>query len=251
MKRGLVLSGGAGRGFAHAGVLRALEEQQQQFHLIAGVSIGAVVGALYADGNSADHIFQIFKDEPLSRLMKIKLSSSGLFQSEGLRQLLQKHLKATTFEELKIPLKITATNYSTGKLEVFESGPLLEPIMASSAIPLLFHAIKIGEHHYIDGGILSNLPAHIIRAECDHLTAININPIGPAAPPSGLFDILLRTLQLGVHANIHQELKEIDLLIEPAGMSNYSMFDLSKGKEMYELGYQYARTFLNQTILKA
>lgn len=249
MKRGLVLSGGAGRGFAHAGVLRALQEHDYQFDCVAGVSIGAVVGALYADGYSADDIFQIFRDEPLSRFIKIKFSSAGLFRSDGLRTLLQKHLKATTFEELQIPLKITATNYSTGNLEIFESGPLLEPIMASSAIPLLFHAVKIGEHHYIDGGILSNLPAHVIRADCDHLTAININPIGPVAAPSGLFDILIRTLQLGVHANIHQEVKEVDWLIEPEGMSRFSMFDLSKGKEMYELGFQFTNDLIRKEAL--
>lgn len=239
MKRGLVLSGGAGRGFAHAGVLRALEELDYRFDCLAGVSIGAVVGALYADGYSADEIFHIFRDEPLSRFLKIKLSSAGLFRSDGLRLLLQKHLKATTFEELKIPLKITATNYTTGRLEVFDTGPLLEPIMASSAIPLLFHMVKIGDYFYIDGGILSNLPAHIIRDDCDHITAININPVGPATPPSGLIDILLRTLQLGVHANIHQEMKDIDWLIEPKEMFKFSMFDLSKGREMYEMGYRH------------
>ncbi len=239
MKRGLVLSGGAGRGFAHAGVLRALEELDYSFDCIAGVSIGAVVGVLYADGYSADDIFRIFRDEPLSRFLRIKLSSAGLFRSDGLRHLLQKNLRAKTFEELKIPLRVTATNYSTGKLEVFESGPLLEPIMASSAIPLLFHMVKMGEHYYIDGGILSNLPAHIIRQHCDHLTAININPVGPAPPPSGLIDILLRTLQLGIHANIHQEIKDVDCLLEPEDMYKFSMFDLSKGREMYELGYHY------------
>ncbi len=248
MRRGLVLSGGAGRGFAHAGVLHALEEHGYQFDCIAGVSIGAVVGALYADGYSALEIFEIFRDEPLSRFLKIKLSSAGLFRSDGLRMLLQKHLRATTFEELQTPLKITATNYNTGQLKVFDSGPLLEPIMASSAIPLLFHAVQIGDQHYIDGGILSNLPAHIIRKECEHLTAININPIGPVTAPSGLFEIMFRTLQLSVHANIHQEMKNIDWLIEPQGMSHFSMFELSKGREMYDLGYQYTETLIKAEI---
>jgi NTE family protein len=242
---GLVLSGGAARGFAHPGAMKALEEAGMSFDCIAGVSIGAIVGALYADGYQPDEIFEIFRREEIFSLLKFRIRSVGIFHSDGLRRILRKHLHAKSFEDLKRPLFITATNFTSGRAHVFSSGELIEPLMASSAIPIVFHPVTINEIVYVDGGILSNLPVYSIAELCNSITAINVNPVSYALHPNSMIDVMLRTLQISVNANIYQELAKVNLFIEPSGMDKYSLFNVSKGTEMFELAYQFTKNKLN------
>ena len=249
-KTGVILSGGGARGFAHAGVLKALNEFDIYPDVISGVSAGAIVGALYADGHSPDQIFEIFAGQDhFFRYVKIKLPGKGLFKTVGLKKNLSKHMKAKSFEELEMPLFVAATNINTAEIKYFNSGKILEKVLASAAIPVLFEPIVIDGDLYVDGGVLDNFPVSPILEDCDRMIGISLNPIHHEDNFNHLFKIAERTFHLSVSSNISPKIDLCDLVFEPEELGSYGLLDASKGREMFDLGYQTAMDTLNESSL--
>lgn len=244
-RTGLILSGGGARGFAHAGILKALNESGIYPDVISGVSAGAIVGALYADGHTPDQILEIFSsNNSFFNYVKPKLPSKGLFKTKGLKKNLTSNLHADTFEELKLPLYVAATNIHTGKIEYFNSGPIVDKILASAAIPVLFEPVEIDGDLYVDGGVLDNFPVSPILKECRELIGISLNPILPEDNFNHLVKIAERTFRLSVSSNISPKIDLCTRIFEPEDLGNYGLLDASKGKDIFKLGYEYARALL-------
>lgn len=171
-KLGLVLSGGASRLFAQIGVLKELYELNFKPEAIAGSSVGAIIGMCLAAGKSVDQIEDfVLKQNPLT-LLDIKMNKSGLVQGEKIVKHMLVFAGVKTFEDLKIPLRINATNINTGEEIIFESGDLLPALNASIAFPGIFAPKKINNELYSDGGIVSPLPLHLLH-ECKTIIAID------------------------------------------------------------------------------
>lgn len=153
---GLVLSGGGARGFAHIGVLRVLERHGVVPHVIAGTSMGAILGALYAAGHRADELFEIADDLSWRDLIDLSLSA-GLLKGEKLHDFLEEHLPEH-FEELEIPFAVTTTDIETGEQAVFLEGPLVPAVRASACYPGAFEPVRFQGRTLADGGIVNNLP---------------------------------------------------------------------------------------------
>ncbi len=155
---GLVLSGGGARGFAHLGLMQALNEAGIFPDVISGTSAGALAGVLYADGYTPREILHLMNTGSRLDFMRPALPREGLLQIGGIIKILKSCLRAKTFEELKIPLYVTATDLNNGRAEYFSSGILLDPVIASASIPVLFQPVMINDIYYVDGGVLDNLP---------------------------------------------------------------------------------------------
>lgn len=153
---GLVLSGGGARGFAHIGVLRALERAGAHFDVVAGTSMGAIVGSLYAAGHTAEEIYEIAKETTWRDVIDISLQA-GLIKGDKLEAFLAAHLPAT-FEELELPMAITTTDVESGEAVMITHGDLLKAVRASSSFPGAFEPITYGGRTMADGGIVNNLP---------------------------------------------------------------------------------------------
>src|SRR5690606_16592247 len=134
-KIGLVLSGGGTRGFAHLGALKALKEHNIKPDIIAGVSAGSIVGALYADGEDAEKALKALTSKKLFGFLEFMIPRNGLVKMSGFQKTLRKHLSSEKFEDLKIPLIIFAVNVNKAELERFDKGDLVSAITASSSIP--------------------------------------------------------------------------------------------------------------------
>lgn len=238
---GIVLSGGGARGVAHIGVLKALEEKGYQPDFIGGVSSGAIVGALYADGYTPDEIFSIFDDQGFFNFVQISFPKTGLLKLSGMIDLLKKHLRADTFEGLQRKLLVMATDFGKGTRRFFEEGALLKPIIASSSIPVLFSPVEIDGSTYVDGGLIDNLPYHQPKKYCKKLIGVHVNPLGIGKEFGNLIDIAERTFQLSVAGHIPQRKKQFDHFIEPPGLDEYSILKISKAEEIYERGYEAAK----------
>ncbi|MFN3529862.1 MAG: patatin-like phospholipase family protein [Bacteroidia bacterium] len=234
---GLVLSGGAAKGYAHLGALAALYEAGYRFNIISGTSVGAIIGALLADGHTPAEIKNIFDEEKNFNLVKFKWSSPGLLSSAGLKKALKKHLRAQSFEELNLPLWVAATDFSMGKVRYINKGELILPILASCAIPMLFEPIRYDKRLFVDGGLTDNLPASPIHGQCNQLVGINVNPVGQIEKIEGWMQSMERILNIAIHNNVAKSIPMCDLYIEPALMESYHLFSLDKGEEMYEIGY--------------
>ena len=159
MKLGLVLSGGGSRGIAHLGILKVLDEIGIQIDAIAGSSSGAIAGALYASGYSPDDILKIVEETSFLKLIRPAISKTGLLKMDSAEWLYTQYIKKNTFEDLRIPLTITATDLCRGKTVYFSRGELIRPLMASTCIPVMFEPISVNDKLFVDGGLLNNFPA--------------------------------------------------------------------------------------------
>ena len=241
---GIALSGGGIRGMCHAGVMKALEEYGIKPDIIAGVSAGAIVGALYADGYSPDEIAGFFEHVEFRKMTKVKIPNGGFFGIESFEKFMAVKLRAKTFEELKIPLRIVATNLDKGQSVVFTSGNLLEAIIASSTFPVLFTPKVINGENYIDGGVFKNFPVSIIRDDCEKIIGINASPLVADKYKMSVLNVAIRSYNFMFKANILHDKELCDFLIEPVDMANYETFETEKSREIYELGYQTAKDMI-------
>jgi len=236
-KIGIALSGGGIKGLCHAGVLKALEEHNIKPDIISGVSAGSVVGALYADGYSPDEIAALFEDISFRQMTKLRIPSGGFFKMDVFRHFISKKLRAKTFEELSIPLRVVATNLDNGQSVTFSTGHLVDPIIASCSVPVLFSPQIIDGVNYVDGGVLKNFPVSTIRNDCERVIGINASPLVAAEYKLSVLSVASRSYHFMFKANILHDIELCDLLIEPVDMGNYDTFDVNKGREIFELGY--------------
>lgn len=241
---GIALGGGGTRGFAHLGVLKALFEVGVRPGIISGVSAGAIVGALLADGKTPSEIHLLMKNKGLFAFSKMQVSSTGLLNLKGLKAELKKHLSVNRIEQLGIPLIVGAANLTEGRMEYFAEGPVEQAVLASSSIPILFSPVKIQSALYVDGGLMDNLPVQPLRGRCDKIIAVNICPVAPTEKLNNLVQIALRIFQLNLNSKTRSPQEYCDLVIEPAGLENYDYLSTSAADELFELGYAYTRQML-------
>ena len=179
---GLALGSGAAFGLAHVGVLKVLERERIPVDIIAGSSIGGLIGSLYAVGMSATEVEKAAMEIDLKLLIG-KLADISIFPIRGLMHGVQvskhfkKHLGNKTFEHCRIPLKITGANLTTRQSFVFDSGSVSEAVRASIAIPAIFKPVFRHGDTVVDGGILNPLPVNILRQSgANKVIAVNVFP---------------------------------------------------------------------------
>jgi NTE family protein len=234
---GLVLSGGGARGFAHLGVIEALNEAGIFPDVISGTSAGAIIGVLYADGHAPKEILKLMNGGSRLDFMRPALPREGLLQINGIIKILKTSLHSKKFNELKIPLYVTATDLNNGKAVYFSEGDLFDPVIASASIPVVFQPVKIDDISYVDGGVLDNLPLRPIENKCRILIGSFVNPVGYMEKISGLINIAERTFMLSMSKEIFEKAKRFDLFIAPLELRNYKILDPEKAHELFSIGY--------------
>jgi NTE family protein len=235
-KIGLVLSGGGARGFAHLGVIQALNDAGIFPDVISGTSAGALTGVLYADGYTPKEILKLLNTHSRLDYMRPAMPREGLLQIGGVHKILKNSLHATTFEELKIPLYVTATDLNNGKAEYFYKGELLDPVIASASIPVLFQPVIINNICYVDGGVLDNLPIKPIEDTCRILIGSFVNPVGYMEKVSGLINIAERAFMLRMSEELYVKAEKFDLFVAPLELRNFSILDPEKAEELFTIG---------------
>lgn len=243
---GIALSGGGAKGFAHLGVLQALNENDIYPQVISGTSAGALAGALYADGNEPKDIVSFFKQKKFQEFAEFGIPNGGFFKSTKLHSFLKSHLKAKSFDELKTPLYVAATDIEQGVLKIFTEGDIVSAVVASCTVPLVFAPIEIDSHYYVDGGLLKNFPVSTIRKECRKIIGVNVSPIRPLQYKQSLKYVAERSFHYMSSSNTFQDCKLCDYLIESPDLSVYSMFDLDNVDEIYNTGYTLALRYIAQ-----
>jgi NTE family protein len=242
MKRiGVALGAGGAKGLSHIAFLQALDELEVRPSVIAGSSIGAVIGGFYAAGVSGDRLEQLVKEIGFRDLYKIVLdfsilSNSAIFKGKGVEDFLSREIPARTFEEVEIPLKIVATNFWDRRPVVFESGNLVTAIRASMALPAVFEPVRLNDMVLVDGGAVNPLPYDLIRPECDLTIAIDVSgekTYAPEDPVPNMVESILSTFQI-MQASIVAAKKQVsppDIYIKPA-LTNIRVLDFYRYKEI-------------------
>lgn len=243
---GLVLSGGGTRGFAHLGVLKALDEAGIKPDIISGVSAGSIAGALYADGNDPEEVFNELANHKLLDFLELTIPQKGMVNMSGIERTLKKLLKSKTFEELTIPLIIFAVNMNTAEYARFDKGDLISAVKASSSIPVVFPPVKIGDSYYSDGGIINNFPVEVLKDCCKTIIGVNVNPIGKVTKLGSLKQIAERTFHITLRYQASNKEDMCDIYIEPDNLDQYGLLDVSKAKEIFLTGYKEAKAVLEK-----
>ena len=276
-KVGLVLSGGAARGLANVGVLKALEEQGIHIDAIAGTSMGAVIGGLYASGYKIDELEKLAlgidwkealsdaperEDVPFRRkqddrdfLVKQKLSFRddgslglplGVIQGQNLALLLESLLAHSSdirdFDKLPIPFRAVATDIVNGEKVVFRKGHLPQVIRASMSIPAVFAPVEINGQLLVDGGMVDNIPVDVAREMgVDMVIVVDIGtPLRGRKQLNTVFDILNQSITLMTRSNSEVQLASLkpdDILIQPA-LASYGTTDFGRALDIINAGYR-------------
>ena len=247
---GLALGGGGARGFAHLGVLQAMYELGLKPDIISGTSAGAIVGAMIASGHTPEECMNFFSKKRLLHFARPTMSKKGFMTMSALEEQLEEFIPARTFNDLKIPLVITASNIKNAKAVHFESGELLPCIIASCSIPVVFTPKEIDEVDYVDGGIFMNLPVRPIRERCKRVIAVEINSINTSDKVTNILTMATRSFYLGLNQNICIDKKMSDVFIEPKYMTKYSIFDIENMSDVYSEGYTTAKKLLQKKNIK-
>jgi NTE family protein len=240
MKTGLVLSGGGARGIAHAGVLKALDELDIKIDAISGVSSGAIIGAFYASGIRPDNILKIAADANLFDLMDFRLGKQGFFKSEAIRRTLEKNIKKNSFESLRIPLTVAATDFINGKTDYFSSGNLINSLLASAAIPVIFQPVIMDSNVYVDGGLLNNLPVEPLLFGCEIIIGVHVNPLNKSIKDFSIRTAIERSFHMAIAHTIYSKKEKCSVFIEPRELYRFRAFDMKHTREIFEIGYEAA-----------
>ncbi|GAB6008182.1 phospholipase [Bacteroidia bacterium] len=243
---GIALSGGGAKGFAHLGVLQALNEMGLYPGVISGTSAGAFAGVLYADGHSPREILTFFEKKVFREFAEFTIPHGGFFKSDGFRSFLKKHLRAKTFEELKVPLYALTTDIEHGESKAFSSGPLIPAVIASCSVPIIFRPVEINGHFYVDGGLFKNFPVSTIRRVCDKIIGVNVSPLMKSEFRSSIKYIAERSFHYMSVSNTLLDRNLCDYLIESDILFKYSMFDLDHVEEIYQAGYELTIKFFKE-----
>ncbi|MDQ1817881.1 patatin-like phospholipase family protein [Massilia sp. CCM 9210] len=218
---GLALGGGAARGFAHIGVIKALEAQGIYPEIVVGTSAGSVVGAMYAAGNDGFALqktaMEMDEAEISDWAMPLFGKSSGVLKGEALQNYVNKAVKNVPIEKLKIPFGAVATDLNNGQPILFRRGNTGQAVRASSSVPSVFQPVRIGDRSYVDGGLVAPVPVRFVREMgADFIIAVNISSQTDAQAAVSSLEVLMQTFAIMGQRLNHYELKDADIVISPA-----------------------------------
>ena len=213
---GLALGGGAARGFAHIGVIKVLEAQGIIPEIIVGTSAGAVVGALYAVGNTGFELQKLAFKLDESKISDWSMPDRGVLKGESLQQFVNDAVGQRPIESLKKRFAVVATDLNSGESILFRTGNTGMAVRASATVPGIFRPVSISGHEYVDGGLSSLVPVRSARQMgADVVIAVDISAHPGNQPVRGMLDILLQTFTIMGRNLARFELKEADVVIRP------------------------------------
>jgi len=245
---GLALGGGAARGFAHVGVIQVLEEAGIRPSLVSGTSAGSLVAALYASGKTGAQLQTIAEtmEEATIADWTLQVFTRGALRGEALAKYVNLQVGQKPIESLPMPLGIVATDLNSGNDIVFQRGDTGTAVRASSAVPAIFQPVKIGNHEYVDGGLVSPVPVRAARKMGAELViAVDISSPPESASAAGTIDILLQTFTIMGKSINSLELQSADLVVRPQ-LQGISSADFGARKRSIEAGRQAMQAALPQ-----
>ena len=216
IKIGLALGGGAARGFAHIGVIKALEAQGIAPDIVVGTSAGAVVGALYSSGLSGFQIQKVAMDMDEGQIGDWSLPDRGVFKGEALQNFVNKAVGHRPLEKLPRSFAVVATDLKSGESVLFRTGNTGMAVRASSAVPGVFQPVSINGRDYVDGGLVSPIPARAARSlGANFVIAVDISVNPRDARTSSTIDVLLQTFTIMSQSISRHEKSGADIVIRP------------------------------------
>lgn len=243
LKVGLALGSGVARGLAHIGVLKVLEREGIPIDMISGTSIGALVGALYAQGRSIEEISSLAREageKKYTFMTDITIPRTGLIRGKKIEKILESFYHDMKISELRIPFACVATDIDTGREVVIDHGNLTEAIRATVSLPVVLSLAEWENRHLVDGALVNPVPVDVLKGMgADFTIAVNVIPSRHAenSTTPNIFGVIMQTLYIvGYHA-LESSVENADVLIEPdvekIGLTDFKKVDegIKRGEE--------------------
>ncbi len=234
---GLALGGGFARGIAHVGVLKVLEEEGIPVRMIAGTSVGGLIGAAYCSGVTIAELEEVAYKVRFTTFARWTLSRYGFATNDRMVSFLTRTLKVQTFEELRIPLGVTATDFNTGEGMVFTSGSIIDPVRASCAYPGMFLPVEICGRWLVDGMLSNPVPTRPLRAMgAERVLAVQLKgQWSKTTAPRHLFDVIGQSFAIAQDMMSTVWRSAADLVIEP-DVAGFDYDDFKRAGELIRVG---------------
>ena len=247
---GLVLSGGGVRGMAHIGLIQAMNEFGITANVVSGSSVGALVGALYANGNTVEDMLGFFKETPLFKYNFLTLVKSGFIDTDRYVAIFKGYFPEDSFDALERELHVVATNLQKAQQRFFSEGELIRPLLASAALPPLFSPLELDGELYADGGIMNNFPLEPLKNKTDFIIGSNVSIVGDLQKKDlkNSLQLTSRVTGLMIYAINQQKLSACDLISAPEALENIGVLDRKGMEKAYTIGYENARKLLEELI---
>lgn len=244
-KIALVLGGGAARGFAHVGVIRALEQEKIPIDMVVGTSVGSLIGAIYAyDTNSFElewTAFSLEKEQVFDFAMLAAFTGMGPVKGDRLEEFVRAKIPVMNIENLKLPFAAVATDLNRGTRVVLDRGAVAKAVRASSAIPGVFNPVDHQGRLLVDGGVVDNIPISVAREKgADIVIAVDISENVVNFNVTNLIDVVLQSVNIMFSENVGYKKKDADILITPA-VGNVAMLDFTQKKRCMQAGIEAAQ----------
>ncbi|MEK6698452.1 MAG: patatin-like phospholipase family protein [Nitrospirota bacterium] len=241
-KIALVLGGGAARGFAHVGVIRALEQERIPIDMVIGTSVGSLIGAIYAhDTNSFElewTAFTLEKENLFDYALISAISGMGPVKGDKLEGFIKSKIPVANIENLKLPYAAVATDLNRGTRVVIDRGPIAKAVRASSAIPGVFQPVDHQGKLLVDGGVVDNIPISAAREKgADIVIAVDISENVTNFNITNMFDVMLQAVNIMFNENVVYKKKDADVLIVPA-VGDVGMLDFTQKKRCMQAGIE-------------
>jgi NTE family protein len=241
-KVALVLSGGAARGFAHIGVIRALEQEKIPIDLIIGTSVGSLIGAIYANDRNSFELewtaFTLEKESIFDYGLFTAFSGMGLAKGEKLEEFVRTKIPTANIENLKIPFAAVATDLNKGVRVTLDKGSVVKAVHASSAIPGVFEPVQHQGRLLVDGGVIDNIPIAVAREKgADIVIAVDISENVENHNITNLVDVMLQAVNIMFNENVLAHKNNADVLITPA-VGKVAMLDFTQKKQCMQAGIE-------------
>ena len=234
---GLALGGGFARGIAHIGVLKVLEEEGIPVSIVTGTSVGALIAACYCSGLSLAEMQDVAHNTRFTSFARWTLSRMGFASNDRMISFLTRTLKCKTFEELRIPLGVTATDFNTGEGVVFHSGPIIDPVRASCAYPGMFLPVEIRGRYLVDGMLSHPVPTRPLREMgAERVLAVHLKGTwSNGGPPRNLFDVIGQSFAIAQDAMSCLWRDAADIVIEP-DVAGFAYDDFKRADDLIHAG---------------
>jgi NTE family protein len=234
---GVALGGGFARGMAHIGVLKVLEEEGIPVRIVAGTSVGALIGAAYCSGLSIDELEKVAHSCRFTTFARWTVSRYGFASTDRMVSFLNRTLKVKTFEELRIPLGVTATDFNSGEGVVFHSGSIIDPVRASCAYPGMFLPVEIRGRFLVDGMLSHPVPTRPLREMgAERVLAVHLKGTwAKGGAPRHLFDVIGQSFAIAQDAMSSLWRDAADLIIEP-DVAGFAYDDFKRADELIDAG---------------
>jgi NTE family protein len=249
VRLGLALGGGFARGISHVGVLRAFERARIPIHCIAGVSAGAIVASAFASGSTSEEIEKIAVRMRFSDIARWRFSRRGLVGSDPMRDFLGRLLKVLTFENMRIPLAVIASDLTAGAPAVFrDKGDVVLPIRASCSYPGLFQPVRYMNHCLVDGMISMDVPAAPLRRMgATHVVSVALPAPVETVDPQNILSVVSRCFQIMTARTESQWRRHSNVVITP-DVKDMGWNSFEHARNMIDAGERAAKAAIPQIL---